>query len=158
MKKQQELFEDIDLEGTTIDLSSITSDTDSSDTVELHPWISVGGATMVDTITLGNGSGIYTTGNYDWKLDDISITPNHNSGKLKLEGDDADIEINGRSVMGILDSIEQRLGLLKCREDLEQEWCELKELGDRYRALQKQIEEKSKMWEALKKMPPPRID
>ena len=88
----------------------------------------------------------------------IGLSLSECSNAVDDEGDDADIEINGRSVMGILDSIEQRLGLLKCREDLEQEWSELKELGDRYRALQKQIEEKSKMWEALKKMPPPRID
>jgi hypothetical protein len=53
--------------------------------------------------------------------------------------------------MGILDSIEQRLGLLKCREDLETEWSELRSLGDQYRAMVKNIEEKTKMWETLKR-------
>jgi hypothetical protein len=76
------------------------------------------------------------------------------SAKLELQGEDADIMINDRSLMQILDGIEQRLGILKCREDLESEWAELKDLGDQYRKLVQQIEEKTKMWNALKKMPP----
>ena len=72
------------------------------------------------------------------------------SGKISLNGDDADIEINGRSLMQILDGLEQRLGLLKCREDLEADWSELKALGDQYRAMVKSIEEKTRMWNTLK--------
>lgn len=157
MKTQQELFEEEDDASIVIEFGDLKLDGEDSETVEIHPWIAGGGASMIDTITLGSGSGIYATAP-NWQFEDISLTTNINSGKIQLEGKDADIEINGRSIMGILDSIESRLGLLKCREDLEQEWSELKELGDRYRALQKQIEEKSEMWDALKKMPPPRID
>ena len=72
------------------------------------------------------------------------------NGKIKLDGQDADIEINGRSLMQILDGLEQRLGLLKCREDLESDWSELKALGDQYRAMVKDIEEKTQMWNTLK--------
>ena len=72
------------------------------------------------------------------------------NGKINLDGKDADIEINGRSLMQILDGLEQRLGLLKCREDLESNWSELKALGDQYRAMVKDIEEKTKMWNTLK--------
>lgn len=86
-----------------------------------------------------------------WILDDTTLSDTRPSGKLTLQGEDADIEINGRSLMQILDSIEQRLGLLKCREDLETEWTELKSLGDQYRAMVKNIEEKTKMWETLKR-------
>ena len=154
--KQQDLFEEDD--GITIDLTDIDLGDDNS--VEIHPWVSDAGATMIDTITLGSGTGIYSTTNpngYSWQFDDFT-TATPPSGKLTLQGDDADIEINGRSVMAILDSIEQRLGLLKCREDLESEWEELKSLGDRYRAKLAEIETKQQMWEALKKMPPPQID
>jgi len=91
-----------------------------------------------------------------WTIDESAIT-SPASGKIRLEGEHADIEVNGRSVMQILDSIEQRLGLLKCREDLETEWEELRALGDQYRALVRNIEEKNKMWDTLKKMPPPEI-
>jgi hypothetical protein len=59
--------------------------------------------------------------------------------------------------MQILDGIESRLGLLHTREDLENEWSELRALGDRYREMVRNIEEKSKMWDTLKKMPPPEI-
>jgi hypothetical protein len=59
--------------------------------------------------------------------------------------------------MQILDGIESRLGLLHAREDLENEWSELRVLGDRYRDMVRNIEEKSKMWDTLKKMPPPEI-
>jgi hypothetical protein len=68
-----------------------------------------------------------------------------------LEGEDADIEINGRSLMGILDGIEQRLGLLKTHEAMESEWEELRAIGDQYRAKLAEIESKVRMWETLKK-------
>ena len=72
------------------------------------------------------------------------------SGKITLDGENADIEINGRSLMQILDGLEQRLGLLKCREDLESDWSDLKALGDQYRAKLAEIENKNKMWNTLK--------
>ena len=72
------------------------------------------------------------------------------SGKITLDGENADIEINGRSLMQILDGLEQRLGLLKCREDLESDWSDLKALGDQYRAKLAEIENKNKMWDTLK--------
>jgi hypothetical protein len=53
--------------------------------------------------------------------------------------------------MQILDAIEQRLGLVRCREDLEKDWHDLKELGDRYREKVKHIEEKVKIWDSLKR-------
>ena len=72
-------------------------------------------------------------------------------GKIILNGENADIEINGRSLMQILDGLEQRLGLLKCREDLEADWSELRALGDQYRAKLAEIENKNKMWDTLKR-------
>ena len=72
------------------------------------------------------------------------------SGKITITGENADIEINGRSLMQILDGLEQRLGLLKCREDLEADWSDLKALGDQYRAKLAEIENKNKMWDTLK--------
>jgi len=80
---------------------------------------------------------------------DLNIT-SPRSAKIQLTGENADIEINGRSLMQILDGLEQRLGLLRCREDLESDWSELKALGDQYRAMVKSIEEKTQMWTTLK--------
>ena len=84
-----------------------------------------------------------------WTLTDSWQNAPRN-GKITLDGDDADMEINGRSLMQILDGLEQRLGLLKCREDLESDWSELKALGDQYRAMVKDIEQKTQMWNTLK--------
>jgi hypothetical protein len=84
-----------------------------------------------------------------WTFQETKIT-SPLSGKISLNGDDADIEINGRSLMQILDGLEQRLGLLKCREDLESNWSELKALGDQYRVMVKDIEEKTRIWSTLK--------
>ena len=41
---------------------------------------------------------------------------------------------------------------------IEQEWDELRGLGEKYRALEKDIKEKISIWEKLKAMPPPTLD
>ena len=99
----------------------------------------------VPPVTITNVPGTSGT----WTLSD-SWQNAPQKGKIALKGEDADIEINGRSLMQILDGLEQRLGLLKCREDLESDWSELKTLGDQYRAMVKDIEEKTQMWNTLK--------
>jgi len=132
-------------------MDSYTADTDTI-TVDLS-GISSTGVTWdpnygaVPPVTITNMPNINTAPT--WTFSDSNITSPW-SGKISLNGDDADIEINGRSLMQILDGLEQRLGLLKCREDLEGQWSELKALGDQYRAMVKSIEEKTLMWNTLK--------
>jgi hypothetical protein len=102
----------------------------------------------VPPVTITNMPGPSDT----WTLTDSWSWQNApQSGKITLDGNDADIEINGRSLMQILDGLEQRLGLLKCREDLEEDWSELRALGDQYRAKLAEIENKNKMWDTLKR-------
>jgi hypothetical protein len=72
-------------------------------------------------------------------------------GKLHLEGEGADIDINGKSLVATLEALEERLNILTPNPELEQEWKELKKLGDKYRKLEKELKEKAKMWDALKK-------
>ena len=79
------------------------------------------------------------------------------SGRITLQGPDADIEVNGESLMEMLHRIEQRLNLLTPNQELEAEWDQLRELGNQYRALENKLTEQGKMWDALKKMPPPEI-
>ena len=84
----------------------------------------------------------------------ITVNPNWHHGtssKIRLDGPEADIEINGESLISMLKSIEQRLNILKPNHDLELEWEELKSLGDAYRALEAQIQAKMKTWEAIAK-------
>lgn len=118
----------------------------------------------VDTISItGAGTG-YTyspvTGSngisaVDWS-NTISVTSPvygamSNSGKLTLNGENADININGVSLVDTLKSLQDRLNILRPNVELEDEWDELRELGEKYRQLETELLEKKKMWEALKK-------
>lgn len=119
---------------TTYTLSNL--DITSSSISINQPWV-----------TTTNGTGGYTWAN----LTEPS------SGKLTLEGPNADIEVNGESLMTMIRRIEERLNILTPNPKLEAEWDQLRELGEQYRALEKKLSEQSQMWETLKKMPPPEI-
>lgn len=80
------------------------------------------------------------------------------SSKIRLDGTDADIEINGISLLKTMQEIQSRLNLLQPNTALEKEWEELFELGKKYRALEQHIKDKQATWDKLKAMPPPEID
>lgn len=94
---------------------------------------------------------VWTTNTADWSIgtNGTSASP---SGTLQLQGDNADIVVNGRSLMDAIDALEQRLNILVPNPELEAEWDELKELGDRYRELERQCKEKGEMWAKLKEI------
>jgi len=127
----------------------------------------------IDTITLNSSiynypslTGANTTSIFNNSSPYISITDNTSvwnntstspymgSGALKVIGDadiDGDLKVQGVSLTERLDKIEERLAILRPNESLEEKWDELKELGKRYRELEKEIIEKEKVWEILKK-------
>jgi hypothetical protein len=78
--------------------------------------------------------------------------PNSTSSKIQLKGPNADIEINGKSLIDMLKGIEQRLNILKPNPELESEWEELKALGEQYRALEQHILDKQATWDKLSKV------
>jgi hypothetical protein len=92
------------------------------------------------TFTTSNGGG------GPW----MSTTASANSTKLNLDGADADIVINGRSLTNTLRALEERLNILVPNAQLEKEWSELKKLGNQYRKLEADLTEKAAMWAALK--------
>jgi hypothetical protein len=122
-------------------------------------------ASVTDSITVSNTGGPYAitsaTGiTVPWTgTSTTSNTLNINdsswnkpaSTKIRLDGPEADIEINGESLTGMLKTIEQRLNILRPNEALESEWEELKALGDAYRKLEADIEAKMKTWKAIAK-------
>jgi hypothetical protein len=73
------------------------------------------------------------------------------SGRMELRGTDADLVINGVSLNDTLKLIQDRLNMLRPNRELEAEWDQLKELGDQYRKLEKQLIEKQKAWDLLRK-------
>ena len=73
------------------------------------------------------------------------------TGKLNLDGDQADVVINGKSLVDTLLALEERLNILVPNTKLETEWAELKQLGDAYRKLEQDLIEKAAMWQVLQK-------
>jgi hypothetical protein len=95
----------------------------------------------------GGGSGTGTIGVGSWSAQS-SVDM---AGVLQLNGDKADIKINGISLNETLKTIQERLNILVPNSKFENEWAELKKLGEQYRKLEAELEEKSRMWTALKK-------
>jgi hypothetical protein len=98
-------------------------------------------------------SGIGSGGNVPWLTQNPFSAP-----KIKLDGEGADIEVNGWSLIKTLQEIQSRLNLLQPNTALEAEWDELYALGRKYRELEQQIKDKQATWDRLKAMPPPTID
>lgn len=76
------------------------------------------------------------------------------SSPLKVNGDaeiDGDLKVKGKSLSEAIENIEKRLAILHPNKELEERWEQLKELGERYRELEKDILEKEKIWDILKK-------
>lgn len=74
-----------------------------------------------------------------------------NSGLLTIKGENADIDLNGKSLKTWMELVEKRLAILQPNTALESEWEELKILGDRYRQLEQEIKEKMQAWDILRK-------
>lgn len=137
------LTSDDDVVYSNINLTNTTADTYTIGS-------GIGGPYTISSGAIGSGY-TWTTGSngIDWSIGS-NIQPN--SGKVSIIGPNADIEVNGRSLMGAIDALEQRLNILVPNPELEKEWDELKELGDRYRELEKQCKEKGSMWAKLKEI------
>jgi len=104
------------------------------------------------SINLGSGIGtILTTGTNPITWGDLAQSQ---KGSLQVKGDaefDGDIKIKGKSLVDTLEKIEEKLAIFKPNEKLEEKWEELRELRNRYIELEKEIIEKEKMWDILKK-------
>ena len=130
------------------------------DHITLDPSVLSHG-TMADTITLTGAAaqpaitinhaasqGLFAapdTISIDWNQLN-NVTP---SSRITLKGDDADIEINGESIVGMLRDIRDRLAILRISEAMEAEWTELRDLRAQYEAKLMECEEKSRAWRAL---------
>jgi hypothetical protein len=118
-----------------------------------------------DTITLSSVSGATYGGPYTINTSNVTGIANpwltqspFSAPKIQLNGEGADVEVNGESLMSTLSIIKERLNYLQVNPELEEEWSELKQLGDQYRKLEQHIRDKQATWDKLKAMPPPDID
>lgn len=162
---------DISFSNLTDAISASDYNYNTIDLTDLNSGITVAGpaytmapmAVSMPTITIGSVSGanvgysntMWTTGTSG--LNGTSVADLNQSGKLSLQGTNADIDINGKSLMKILDALQDRLNMLTPNPEMEEEWDQLRELGERYRELEQQCREKTKMWNKLKSMPKPNV-
>jgi hypothetical protein len=126
---------------SSIDFSNLTT---GSITVSPVTW------STSPTYTIGTGS---TGANAIWTTTGSAIGDSWSarpSGTITLKGEDADIDLNGKSMRAWMEQIEQRLNILTVNAKLESEWDELRALGEQYRALEQSIIEKMKAWDKLK--------
>jgi hypothetical protein len=117
---------------------------DSQTTYSLNASVSDNGVSITGISVPWTTTGVSNNG---YALDPNWV--NGISSKIQLDGPDADIEVNGESLIGMLRNIEQRLNILKPNPKLESEWEELRALGDAYRALEAKIQSKMKTWDAI---------
>jgi hypothetical protein len=97
-------------------------------------------------VTQPNGQHQYTTPSWNFSNDALAGHP----GRISLTGEDADIEINGESIVGMLRDIRDQLAILKVSEEMEAEWHELRELRQQYEAKLEECRSKSEVWKTLR--------
>jgi len=137
----------------------------SSNTLSSNPW-DIGGNTVIGggysyptnismgaggPYTITGGAGVNTTSINPWST--YTGTPT-----LQLNGEGADIKVNGWSLVDAIQKIEERLNILTPNTNLEEEWEELRALGAEYRKLEQHIKDKQATWDRLKAMPPPIVE
>lgn len=72
-------------------------------------------------------------------------------GKMRITGEDADIELNGVSLKQTLDQLQERMAILQPNPELEKEFKELRDIRQQYIQLEKNLLEKKEMWDRLNK-------
>jgi len=129
---------------------------DTIGTVSVAGGAGGGGYTMGTGLGLGLGLNIGTAGQtITWNGNDTAWTNNtyiqtplHVKGNAEIEGD---LKVKGKSLADAIDNIEKRLAILHPNPELEERWEQLKALGEQYRELERDILEKEKIWDILKK-------
>jgi hypothetical protein len=147
----------------TITLSSVTAPIYTTDSIDLS-MLSNSNITSPYTITSGltasTHPGAFTAGT-GWTTGTNTapwFTQSNVAPKINLDGEGADIVVNGSSLVDAINSIKDRLNCLQINPKLEAEWEELKALGDQYRKLEQHILDKQATWDRLKAMPKVDID
>lgn len=115
-----------------------------------------GGGSTTAAYTGGGGSGMYITNQTSptYTIHQPQWVDTLTNNQLSVRGDaefDGEITIKGKKLSETLSSIEDKLAIYKPNVELEEKWEELRELSRKYKALEKEIIEKEKMWGILKK-------
>jgi len=110
----------------------------------------------LDSVTYGNigiynSSTVYASGtDYTWSGPGLT----QNGAKIHVQGDavfEGNITWQDRDMREWFESVEARLAILRPNPDLEKEWSELAELRQRYVELERELLEKQRTFDILKK-------
>lgn len=107
------------------------------------------------TYTTGVSGAVLTagaTGSSTWAT--LGTDPDIHGRTLHVNGDadiTGELTVQGVKLADRLDKIEERLGILRPNEDLEEKWDNLRALRNAYMELEAEIKEKEKVWAILKK-------
>jgi hypothetical protein len=110
----------------------------------------MGSAVLITGGGGSGGSGAFTTSYNSWASSSTHIKPN----SINVNGDavfNGNIEWQGRDMREWFSAIESRLSILQPNPKLEENFDRLKELGDQYRALEKELLEQQRTFDILKK-------
>lgn len=125
------------------------------DTTYTSPLETIYGNLVLSTgTTMANPAGSYYTSTGFGTVNFSNPITATSNGTLELAGDDADIKINGESLMSTLREIQNHLRIPAAvvrDAEAEAEWAELQAAGERYESLLKQYKAKQQVWETLKK-------
>lgn len=107
----------------------------------------------INTGTITATASPYTVATGAWNTG-VNITTDTSGKSLHVNGGavfEGDITVQGVKLGERLAAIEERLGILRPNNDLENKWEKLKALGEEYRKLEQEILEGEKIWDTLKK-------
>lgn len=77
-----------------------------------------------------------------------AVSTSINTGRVRIT--DQDIEFDGVGLRHTLQKMQEHLAILVPNPRLEAEWQELQDLAQRYRDLEIELLEKSRVWDTLK--------
>jgi hypothetical protein len=148
----------MDPQKETADLGQLWAST--VDTVTSNDTIDLSSLNLTSSITAG-AYGAVGTNAYPYTISTGISQPwgaTHVSAKIKLDGEGADVEVNGWSLVNAVKRIEERLGLYQPNPEMEKEWEELHALAEQYRKLEQHIKDKQATFDRLRAMPAPDIE
>jgi hypothetical protein len=130
---------------TTGNITIINGSTGYSTATAITGGLTVTGSLPSNAVWTTSASPYYSSIN-PLSSGDVVIS----NGNLKVNGDDADIQIGVVSLKKFMEDVSMRLNIMQPNTKLEKDWEELRELGDQYRQLEKELIEKAKVWNILK--------
>jgi len=126
----------------------------TSDYQDMQTGLTAQEISNANSVLVSNGTSTTWESPYiitsNWSTSPISVSP---AATLDLQGEGADIRLNGESLMETLAEIKDALLIprkINANTQLESEFEELKELRLEYERRVKEFQEKKKVWDILK--------